>query len=312
MSDDDGTFHAGEVAIQVRTGARDKVVKWGPQAVRDHMPDQHREFFARLPTIVVGARDAHGRPQATMLAGPPGFLAAPDEHALHVGAAPAPDDPIAPLAPGAAVGLLGLEPHTRRRNRLNGPVVASGAGGFVVAVSQSFGNCPKYIQAREPRVRAGAAPPPPAIDLGPALSPDARALLAAADTCFLATASPAARGPAPPYGVDVSHRGGRPGFLAVTDDGGRAVITLPDYVGNFLFNTLGNLALDPAIGVLVVDYDGGGLLHLHGRATVEWEPAIVRTVPGAQRLVRIAVDGGRWRPGALPLTWTPPAFAPQL
>lgn len=307
----DATFHDGELAIQERTGARDKVARWGPMAIRDHLPDEHRELFARLPAIVLGARDEHGRPQATMLAGAPGFLAAPDEHVLEIGARPAADDPIAPvLRPGLAVGLLGIEPHTRRRNRLNGPVVAVSATGFAVAVAQSFGNCPKYIQAREPHARAGA--PGPAIDLGPSLSDETRARLAAADTCFLATASPPDRGLAPPHGVDVSHRGGRPGFLAVAAERDRAVITLPDYTGNFLFNTLGNLALDPAIGLLVVDYDGGGLFHLTGRATILWDPAAVRAVPGAQRLVRIEVDGGRWRPGALPLAWSAPRFAPQL
>ena len=79
-------------------------------------------------------------------------------------ARPAADDPVAPwLVEGAAVGLLGLEPHTRRRNRANGRVRALRDDGFEVQVLQSFGNCPKYIHARQPesgastRRGAGAA-----------------------------------------------------------------------------------------------------------------------------------------------------------
>ena len=150
--------------------------------------------------------------------------------------------------------MLGIEPHTRRRNRLNGHVVRRDEAGFVVHVDQSFGNCPKYIQARKPEfvARSGAAPTAHRLD---ALDEPARALIARADTFFIATAHPlAARSDTPAFGVDVSHRGGKPGFVRVD---GNSSLTVPDFLGNFFFNTLGNLALNPRCGLLFMDFEMG-------------------------------------------------------
>ena len=115
------TFHEGEVALQERAGSRAKLAEIGPRVIRDHMPDQHREFFAQLPFVLVGTVDAQGQPWASVLAGEPGFVSSPDPRRLVVRARPLAHDPLAAnLADGAAIGLLGIEPHTRRRNRLNG------------------------------------------------------------------------------------------------------------------------------------------------------------------------------------------------
>ena len=234
------TFHEGELAWQERTGARARLAQAGPRVIRDHMPEQHREFFAQLPLLVAGTVDAQGQPWASVLAGPPGFVDSPDPRQLVVRAQPFPHDPLAEsLGVGSPIGLLGIEPHTRRRNRLNGHVVRRDAAGFAVHVDQSFGNCPKYIQARKPEfvARGGAAPTAHRLD---ALDEPARALIARADTFFIATAHPlAARSDTPAFGVDVSHRGGKPGFVRVD---GNSSLTVPDFLGNFFFNTLGNLA----------------------------------------------------------------------
>ena len=54
---------------------RDKMERLGRRVIRDHMPEQHREFFSQLPLLLVGTIDACGRPWASVLAGEPGFLA---------------------------------------------------------------------------------------------------------------------------------------------------------------------------------------------------------------------------------------------
>lgn len=313
---DTAPFHGGERALQARAGALERLAAIGPRAVRDHMPDQHRELFEKLPTLLIGGLDAAGQPWASLLAGPPGFLHTPDERHLRVAARPGADDPLAAaLAPGAPLGLLGLEPHTRRRNRMNGRVVDSGAEGFTVRVDQSFGNCPQYIQAREPEWVPHA--PLPAQRHGGRLSGPARALLARADTVFIASAAPrAGQGTDEAHqGVDVSHRGGPSGFVRVDDDDGRAgasTLTLPDYRGNFFFNTLGNLALRPQAGLLCVDPDSGDLLQLAAGAGIVWEGPELAAFPGAERLLRLRVTAHLWRPRALPLRWSAPQFAPQL
>jgi uncharacterized protein len=312
----DAPFHAGELAVQERVGVREKIEAVGQRIIRRFMPEQHRELFGKLPTFFVGSLDAQRRPWASVLAGRPGFVDTPDERTLRIAATPAPGDPLGQaLRPGAPLGLLGLEPHTRRRNRINGTVIRCGAGGFSVGVDQSFGNCPQYIQAREPQWmrEPGAGGEPPAVRLGMSLHDAALRLVRRADTLFIASAAAQARGQAGADGVDVSHRGGNPGFVRVdiaTD--GRCVLTLPDFRGNFLFNTLGNIAAHPQAGLLFIDPASGGLLQLTGRAEIVWDGPEVQAFEGAQRLLRVRVDDAIWRPDALPLRWSAPQFASQL
>lgn len=295
------TFHAGEVALQKREGSFERMDQAGPRVIRDHMPEQHREFFALLPWLLAGSVDDQGQPWASVLCGPPGFAHSPQPRSLRVDALPAPQDPLAAnLQAGRPLGLLGIQPHTRRRNRMNGSVAALDAGGFTVAVGQSFGNCPKYIQAREPLYDAALAAPaaPRRLD---ALDADARRLIARADTFFIATAHPGAGADGQPaLGVDVSHRGGPPGFVQVDESG---ELRVPDYTGNAFFNTLGNLQLEPRCGLLFIDFDSGELLQLSAHASLHWADAAPAAPPVTARRLRLRVLGGLRRAGALPLRW---------
>lgn len=309
----DAPFHAGEVALQARLGVHERLAAVGRTIIRDHMPDQHRELFSQLPTLLVGALDDGGQPWATMLTGAPGFVTSPDARTLQVMDLPAADDPVAALIKaGAPLGLLGLQPHTRRRNRMNGRVSAVHATGFSVQVRQSFGNCPKYIQAREPMSRQ-RVPALPARAESAWLSAHARTLIAAADTLFIASASAAQIGIDRAEGVDVSHRGGLPGFVKVVDDdraGSRLV--LPDYQGNFMFNTLGNLEQWPRAGLLFIDPTTGDVLQLAVTTTLQHEGPELTAFPGAQRLLHARVSHGVWRAATLPLAWSAPQYAPQF
>lgn len=106
-------FHAGERAAQARAGAAPRTA-----AIRAWMPDQHRQFFAALLFVIVATIDKDGWPIATILAGPPGFIASPDARTLRIAALPDRDDPAASwLNPGAPIALLGIDFATRRRNR---------------------------------------------------------------------------------------------------------------------------------------------------------------------------------------------------
>ncbi|WP_447779178.1 flavin-nucleotide-binding protein [Variovorax boronicumulans] len=307
-------FHAGERALQALVGSREQMEAIGPRVIRDYMPDQHREFFAQLPFLVVGSLDADLQPWASMLAAPAGFAHSPDATHLRIDALPGAGDPLTgQLAPGATLGLLGIQPHTRRRNRMNGTVEALDAAGFMVEVQQSFGNCPRYIQAREP---VFAAPPAnePAVQWLDTLDLAAERLIGAADTLFIATAYPDAaavgdEADARSHGVDVSHRGGRPGFVRV-DAGG--VLTVPDFNGNRFFNTLGNLQAHPRAGLLFVDFDTGELLHLSATAEIVTDGPEVAAFEGAERLMRFHVTRALRRPAALPLRWGEAALSPHL
>ena len=296
---DTNPFHEGERAAQARAG-----VQLHGAPIRDFMPDQHRVFFAHLPILFAATADAAGWPVATALAGPPGFVSSPDARTLRVAARPGGDDPVAAgLRVGGPIALLGIDLQTRRRNRANGEVVALDGNAFTAGVRQSFGNCPQYIQAREVGGLAEQAQAASA-DRLTSLDKQAHGLIAQADTFFVASSS--GRDGGERGGLDVSHRGGRPGFVRVDGD----VLTIPDFRGNRYFNTLGNLLLDPRAGLLFVDFTQGEVLQLQGRAEIVWDGDEVRSFAGAERLWRVRVTAGWRRRGALPLRWTFRDYAP--
>lgn len=293
-------FHEGEAAIHERLGIREKMEERGRKVIRDFMPDQHRSFFAQLPFLILAATDEDGHPWASLLTGMPGFATSPDETVLDIEAMPDPADPaLEGVEEGKLVGLLGIELHTRRRNRVNGRVARRTASGFSLHVSESFGNCPKYIQARtlEP-----VAVQEPAIRAFETLGAAERDMIAGADTFFIATAHPA-------RGADASHRGGKPGFVRIDPDG---TLTVPEFPGNLYFNTLGNLLVDARAGLLFPDFRTGTLLQLAAKAEIIWEGAELQRFAGAERLVRFRPSGGRRIERGLPLRASEAEMSPFL
>jgi len=291
------TWHAGETALQDRVGVRERMAEVGPRVIRPFMPDQHRAFYQRLPFLVLGSVDATGAAWATILEGAPGFVAAPTPTRLEIAARLPDDDPAgAALGDGAAVGLLGIELHTRRRNRVNG-VIALTPQGFHVAVDQSFGNCPRYIQLRDlyPAQPSSTTATPVAERLM-TLDGEARRLIEDADAFFVASyADQEDR-----RRVDVSHRGGKPGFVRVDATG---VLTIPDFNGNLFFNTLGNVLLNGHAGLLFVDDESGDLLQLSGVAEVLLDSPEIATFAGAERLWTFRPQRIVRRRAALALRW---------
>lgn len=298
-------FHAGELAIQQRLGVQEQVGAFASKAIRRFMPDQHREFFAQLPFMVVGNVDAQGRPWASLLPGKPGFVQSPDDTTLSFSTGFPEADPVGQaLVEGSSVGLLGIELPTRRRNRANGRVTAKTPQGFEIHVQQSFGNCPKYIQKRGLVLRPREALAVTAEQLT-VLDDEARALLKRADTIFVATYLEASA--EQPRMVDVSHRGGRPGFIKV--EGG--VLTVPDFIGNNMFCTLGNMLLNPRAGLVIPDFESGHMLQLTGSTEIVWddEPEVA-SFTGANRLWRFKPEAGVWLRNALPFDATLEEISP--
>lgn len=312
----DAPTHEGEAALQERAGVRSRADANTRRAIRDFMPDQHRAFFAGLPFLIVGSLDADDRPWASILVGRPGFLTSPDPRSLTIAATPAHGDPLAAaLTVGEPLGLLGIQPETRRRNRMNGTIADIADGRVNVRVGQSFGNCPQYIQARAPEFvaePASVADPRAHHRGGSILSDWARQRVERADTFFIATAAPGARSGDPVRGVDVSHRGGRPGFVRISEEDGATTLTAPDFLGNFYFNTLGNIALNPATGLLFVDFDSGDVLMLSGTAEVIWDGPEVASFAGAERLMKFTLRQSLRIEGAVPMRWTEAEPASQL
>lgn len=300
VSDTGATFHDGERAMQARSGVREVLEARGSQLIRNYMPDQHRAFFAQLPFVLAGSVDGQGQPWASLLCKPPGFIRSPDPRRLSIDALPVAMDPLhSTLATGTSIALLGIEQHTRRRNRANGRVVRVDTTGFELEVMQSFGNCPKYIQARKVEYweREGAGES----YTEPALNQAARQIIQRADTFFIATAHPEANTTsAAARGVDVSHRGGKPGFVMVDRHGD---LLVPDFSGNRFFNTLGNLMLNPRAGLLFIDFETGDLLYIAALAEIVFDGPTVDAFAGAERVIRFNARFIQHTTAAVPLRW---------
>jgi uncharacterized protein len=285
--------------MQRTVGVVERMERAGRQVIRDYMPDQHRAFYAGLPFLVAGLVDEAGDPWATLLTGEPGFLSSPDARTLASTRLLDVRDPAASaLTPAAAIGLLGIELHSRRRNRMNGTVAERTDDGVAIRVEHAFGNCPQYIQLRDFRfARDPAAASRGAVIETAELTADARAMIAAADTFFVASYVSDEGGARQ---VDASHRGGKAGFVRIDEDGG---LTIPDFAGNLHFNTLGNFLINPRAGLIFPDFATGDVLQMTGEAEVILDSPEIGAFQGAERLWRFVPRRVVLRRDALPLRW---------
>jgi hypothetical protein len=144
------------------------------------------------------------------------------------------------------------------------------------------------------------------------LSARASELLARSDTLFIATASANVESDNGSEGVDVSHRGGRPGFVRVSEGERATQLTIPDFRGNFIFNTFGNLEVNPRAGIVCADFGTGDVLSLTGSAHVIWDGPELDSFEGADRLLSFEVESGVLLEAALPLRFEGLVPSPDL
>ena len=271
-------YHPGELEVQQRAGVRDSAKRLAG-SIHAVVPVIAGAFLEERRFVVLATADANNRPWASVLSGLPGFARVLDDGTIRIEAAPAAGDPLsANLETSPFVGLIAPDLSTRRRLRINGRLETGTDGAILIHVDQAYSNCPKYIQRREgwqPTVEVS----PQLVQRSTTLRSHQRDRIRRADTFFLATLNPG-------EGADASHRGGMPGFVKVN---GQELIW-PDYAGNSMFNSLGNIAQHPWAGIVVPHFDTGSTLQLTGRATIDWNLEHSAAMPGAERLVRLAVE----------------------
>jgi hypothetical protein len=255
-------FHAGEVAVQQRAGTREEAERLAPMLDPAELRGGIVAFLADRTFAAITARDADGRLWTSPLTGPAGFLEAVSPTTLEIHARLPEGDPLHGLPAGQQVGLVVVEFALRRRVRVNGTLSAAGDGTLAIEVEQAYGNCPQYIHQRVLAQDDPGRRDPGDVRRGAALSAADTGLIRGADTFLLGTTNPE-------RGSDTSHRGGAPGFVRV--DGDR--LWWPDYPGNNLFNSFGNLAVDPEAALLFFDFDTGRTLQLSGVAEIDWDAA---------------------------------------
>ena len=285
-------FHEGERAVQSRSGVAAEAGHLG-RGITSAIPDGARPFLEAQRIAILAGVDRGGRVWASLVAGNPGLITSPNPRTLRL-AAELPDaDPLSEgLVREGMLGVLVLDPERRRRLRVNGRVMSADREAIEIRTDEVFGNCPKYIQARAPEpdtrhARTGVA------RRSAALTADQRRAIERADTLFLASVHVG-------RGADASHRGGQTGFVRVLDENR---LRIPDYAGNNMFQTLGNVATDPRVGVLFVDFDTGTTLQLTGRARILWETEDLAELKGAARALAVELDEVVEIEGQGPLGW---------
>ncbi len=242
---------AGETSIADRNG-----VMVGNRILRGALP-----FLAQQSMAVLGTRGPAGQLWCSVLFGHPGFLQSSDGFTLDIDLSQAlvqkHDVFWGNIKLDPQVGMLVIDLATRRRLRINGQVAWASSSKLSLQVKESYPNCPKYITRREVKLTAFDSPGEDRWQ-GLQLTDEQRESLRSADLFFVATAHPS-------RGIDASHRGGAPGFIEVLD---ARTLRIPDYPGNSMFNTLGNLLVNPKAGLALLAFERGRILQMTGRAEV--------------------------------------------
>jgi len=295
-----GVYHTGELTVQKMAGV-ELVAQQNGAGIRPTI-FKGAKVFLRMRTIIIASSvDRRGRVWSSFLTGEPGFIDVQDEFSVTISSSPVPSDPLLDNLPSCPeIGLLAIDFDRRIRMRINGKGAFDSEGRLTVTTEQVYGNCPKYIQRRSPSTASGFHRTQHSVSRDSSLSPDQQQWIRQADTLFIGSASREGK-------ADVSHRGGPTGFVAVVDGN---TLLFPDYFGNSMFNTLGNIHVNPNTGLLFIDFDSGDSLQLTGRSTILWDEEDIKHFAGAERLVRFEIDEALFTENGSPIRWDLLGFSP--
>lgn len=292
-------YHSGELEVQERVGVRRQADAMG-ETIFPLIPQAAGVFFSAQRLAVVGTAGSNGRVWASAMIGDPGFLSVSNEGTLQIVSPVHEDDPVwTNLRSNPRIGAMVLDAAARRRIRVNG-VAQLLSTGLSIDAEQVYSNCVKHIQRR---VTA-------ATDLNAVsrrstrsawLSQEQKNWINRSDTFFIASFHPET-------GADASHRGGMPGFVTAL---GSNDLKWPDYSGNNMFQTLGNLLVYPKAGLLFVDFEGGRTLQLTGEVEIVWDKKQALRFPGAKRVLKFHMDEAIATEGAFSQRWDLVEYSPM-
>ncbi|KAK6346582.1 hypothetical protein TWF696_006704 [Orbilia brochopaga] len=319
----DGAFHLGEQNIQHLLHVPKQDNPTAP-----YLPSGVSRYVASCPLIAIGTTSPSGEPWASLLAGPPGFAQGVGTGLLAMQASIPVGDPIyenlrgegwGDVANGQARGegmVAGLAMNLERRQRVK-LFGRSKRGmrrvertelGMVVNITQTLGNCPKYMNARHLDLVPVEVPVniSESFQVPASLPQEALDLISRSDMFFVASRNGFTD-------MDVNHRGGPPGFVRVlpsepsSHDAGEEPTTLvwPEYSGNRLYQTLGNFQVTPLAGLTFPDFNTGDMLFLTGTVEILIGDAAESLINRSKLAVKFTVTDARYSPASFSLRLAP-------
>ena len=278
-------FHPGERSVQRKAGEA-SIADRNSAMISDSIVGGAIRFIENQHMVVVASIDGMGAVWSCVLYGDAGFASAESTQSVTIRIPRSHRDVSDPLwqnlESNASVGLLFIELGSRRRYRINGQLIRNNDEEIEISVIEAYPNCPKYIQRRQLK-KIGDGFAGREVLTGTTLDNHIDAIIHQADTMFVASNNAMT-------GADASHRGGNPGFVRIVD---AHTLLVPDYNGNGLFNTLGNIELDPRTGLCIPDFAGQRLLQLTGRASLLWDQTDPQNLTGGTgRFFKFGLD--RW------------------
>lgn len=273
-------YHTGELAIQARAGVQAEA-QGLQKGISTIVKPAAQDFLRNQQLAIASTIDSNEQVWASLLTGEPGFIQVVSDQLVQIHATLIPGEPLEKnLNARPEFGLLAIDLATRRRLRLNGQAEMQPDGMIQLQTEQVYFNCPKYIQMRHVETHLLPTDAASQVQSTETLTPAQQNWITQADTFFIASFHPES-------GADASHRGGFPGFVRVVNS---HQLVFPDYAGNNMFNTLGNLAVNPRSGLLFIDFERGHTLQLTGRAEIIWDADRTAEFVGAERLVAFEID----------------------
>jgi len=251
-------FHEGEAALQAEAGV--DTAAFEAMASRAMLPalNASEARFADERTFSVATTiDADGRPWSSPLFGTQAqqLFSVRGPTTVSITPSEAPGDPLLEnISATSQLGVLYFDPEYRRRMKSIGRATMTD-GVIDYRMHRNFGICNKYIFKRSHVADDVEVAARPESTSSSHLDETSVAQLRASDTAFLASFHEV-------NGADSTHRGGPAGFVTVHDE---STVSLPDYMGNGMFNTLGNLRIDDRIGLMTVDFATGRTVQVTGR-----------------------------------------------
>jgi uncharacterized protein len=259
------SFHEGELFAQQQVG-EEMMARQNAQIITETIAKGALKFIAQQRLVVLSSVDAQQHVWASVLLGSPGFIDSIDPQTIEFDLTKVilnPEDPLwANIQIESQIGILAIELASRRRLRINGKVACITSDRLELNVLESYPNCPKYIQRRHliDNPNSAVAKQSSEPQFGQFLTSKHQDWIKSADTLFVASVHPQ-------RGADASHRGGNPGFVQILDD---RSLRIPDYSGNSMFNTLGNLVVNPQAGLVFLDFARSRTLQLTGKVFIQW------------------------------------------